>query len=108
MGTFGIVLVEMQVKEYILDFLRGGQASGIKIAAVRENSDGLLNIRDGRFRIAGLLGGPLWITRRIICVSRVYSFNVARLCSNRRHPKKVLNLDHCRIAFDDGCEHGDL
>ncbi len=69
LGTFGIVLVEMQVKEYILDFLRGGQASGIKIAAVRENSDGLLNIRDGRFRIAGLLGGPLSLAEYMVYAS---------------------------------------
>lgn len=74
LGTFAIALVEMQVKEYILDFLRGGQASGIKIAAVRDNTDGLLNIRDGRFRIAALLGGPLSLAEYMVYASISFYF----------------------------------
>jgi O-antigen ligase len=57
--TLLTTIYEMRAQEFFINFLTGGDRNGIKTLGARSNFDGSLYVRDGRFRVAGLLGGPL-------------------------------------------------
>ncbi len=71
--TFFITLYELQVQQYLINHLMGGNQT-IKILAQRNNLDGQLFIRDGRFRVAAFLGGPLTMAEYMLYANLAFFY----------------------------------